>query len=289
MRVASVSDLHLDHSDNRGLMPALAAEVHRGEADLVVIAGDVSHARAWIDRAIRAFQVVAPKVAYLPGNHDLWMPRRALQDGGDTWHRYRRELRDLTTELGAIYLPSEPYRDGPVAIVGTCGWYDHGFLLEEHRGLLDGDARREKRLDRYQWSDAHFVRFRDASGTTMDDAAVLDVMLDELETQLDVVQTDPTIERVMVATHHLPFEELVLRTGTLPWEFFNAFMGSPRLGELILRYDKVTSVLYGHTHRGRDVRIAGRRVAGTPLGYPRERAAMRAEDVAATRVAWWNL
>mgnify|MGYP003564282090 CR=1 FL=1 len=289
MRVATVSDLHLDHAANRELMPALAAEVHRRGADLVVIAGDVSHRDAWIERAIRSFLVVAPEVAYLPGNHDLWQHPDALARGADTWTRYRRDLRALTTELGARYLPDAPWRRGPVAIVGTCGWYDYGFLDAAHRELMTDERRQTKRLDRFQWSDARFVRFYGEDGRVMSDVEVLDVMIRDLERQLLELQDDPEVERIMVATHHLPFEELIFRTGTLPWEFFNAFMGSPRLGEVLLRYPKVTSVLYGHTHRGRSVSVAGRRVEGTPLGYPRERPGLSTDEIVASRIGWWEL
>ena len=289
MRVATVSDLHLDHAANRELMPALAAEVHRRGADLVVIAGDVSHRDAWIERAIRSFQVVAPRVAYVPGNHDVWQSPEALERGADTWKRYRDDLRTMSTELGAAYLPAEPLRVGKVAFVGTCGWYDYGFLLDEHRELMNAERRRSKRWERFQWSDAHFVAFRSEGGEPMDDAAVLDVMLAQLEAQLEALERDNDIEQVFVATHHLPFEELVLRSGTLPWEFFNAFMGSPRLGEVIVRHRKVRSVVYGHTHRGRRVDIEGRTVMGTPLGYPRERPGLSREEVVATRIGWWDL
>lgn len=270
-------------------MPALAAEIHRRGVDAVVIVGDVSHVDTWIERAIRSFQVIAPQVAYVPGNHDVWQSPEAIQAGANTWDRYRDGLRALTTELGATYLPASPLRLGSAAVVGTCGWYDYGFLLEAHRDLMTGERRQTKQLDRYQWSDARFVAWRDAAGEPMDDADVLDVMLRELDAQLAELEADPSVQTVLVATHHLPCEEVVLRSGTLPWEFFNAFMGSPRIGEVALRYDKVTSIAYGHTHHGRTVTVRGRRVAGTPLGYPRERPGMTTEEVVQTRIAWWDL
>jgi len=289
MRIASVSDLHLDHAANRELMPALAAEIHRYGADLVVIAGDVSHLEVWIERAIRSFQVVAPRVAYVPGNHDLWQAPEQLERGANTWARYRDDLRALVTDLGAAYLPSEPLRLGTVAVAGTCGWYDYGFMLPEHRELMTPERGRTKRWERYQWSDANFVAFRGSNGDIMSDHDVVEVMLAELAAQLEALQEDVEVEQIFVATHHLPFDELVLRSGTLPWEFFNAFMGSPRLGALLSEYSKVRSVVYGHTHRGRQLQRGNMVVMGTPLGYPRERADLSREEVIASRIGWWDL
>ncbi|MEM7674454.1 MAG: metallophosphoesterase, partial [Myxococcota bacterium] len=72
MRIATVSDLHTDFAENRGAVVKLAVAIHAGAADVVVVAGDVSHKDERIDRALRAFAEVAGQVAYIPGNHDLW-------------------------------------------------------------------------------------------------------------------------------------------------------------------------------------------------------------------------
>ncbi len=289
MRVASVSDLHLDHAANLDILPALAAEIHRGEAEVVLIVGDVSHRDARIRAALSAFSTVAPQVAYVPGNHDVWQSPERLASGADTWTRYRTELRKLVEDSGAVYLPAGPYRSGAAAIVGTVGWYDYGFVLPEHQYILRSEEFARKQHAGLQWSDARFVRFRDSDGGDMTDAEVLEVLLDDLRAQLDALRDDPKTERILVATHHLPVNEVVLRTHSLPWEFFNAFMGSPRIGELILSYEKVQGVVFGHTHYGRDVEVGGRRVAGTPLGYPRERGDMPVDEVVRSRIAWWTL
>ncbi|NJK88157.1 MAG: hypothetical protein HC923_01360 [Myxococcales bacterium] len=279
MRIASVSDLHLDHAANRELMPRLAQCIHDGGADLVVIAGDVSHRDEWIEKAVRAFSVAAPAVAFIPGNHDLWETPSPV----DTWRRYRVHLRQLVESAGGWYLPAAPWTRGDVAVAGTCGWYDHGFLLPPYRDLMSVERERTKQLGRHQWSDAKFVKFFAEDGRDMSDVEVTTIMIRELSEQLETLQHNPAISKVLVATHHLPFDEVVFRTGTLPWEFFNSFMGSPRIGEAMLRYDKVRDIVYGHTHLGRDVTVSGRRVRGTPLGYPRERGSESAEVTSNTR------
>jgi hypothetical protein len=82
---------------------------------------------------------------------------------------------------------------------------------------------------------------------------------------------------------------VVHRTGTLPWEFFTAFMGSVGLGEVIKRGRKVRAAIYGHSHVVGDIQIDGLRVFGTALGYPRERRGVSEEEMIATRVGWIEL
>lgn len=287
MRIATLSDLHTDYAENREAVVKLAVAIHDRAADVVLVAGDISHQNERIARTLEALKVAAPVVAYLPGNHDLWS--HARRDGGDTWARYHDELPKVAAEAGAHYLPAAPLVLEGVAIAGSCGWYDYGFLLPEIAAQLPEGAVESKRYGPVTWSDVRHVAFRATDGALMGDAAVARLMEAELEAQLRALEADDTVEAVVAATHHLAFEQAVLRTHSLPWEFFNAFMGSPRMGEVILAARKVGHVVYGHTHRGRSFEVEGRRVHGTPLGYPRERQGVDEQQMLQTRIGWIEL
>ncbi len=291
MRIATVSDLHVDFAENREAVVKLAVEIHRRQPDLVVIAGDVSHRNNHIEAALLAFQQVAPKVVYLPGNHDLWteVPDARLIPELDTWRRYRVELRQLAEAKGAHYLPARPYLAGSVALVGTCGWYDYSLLAAWLRDKIEPDALEQKTLGGFTWSDARFTAFRHESGELMTDALVAQTMERELLAQLEEVDANPEVERIVVVTHHQPFYEVVHRTGTLPWDYFNAFMGSAGLGEVIKSSKKVAAAVYGHTHRVGAFEVGGLRVYGTPLGYPRERKGVSELEMLQTRIGWLEL
>ena len=142
VRIATVSDLHTDFAENREAVVKLAVAIHEGRADVVVVAGDVSHKDQRIERALRAFGEVAPKVAYIPGNHDLWydVPLAADRPELNTWHRYRRELKAICESADAHYLPSSPLVLGRTAIVGTCGWYDYSLMAPAFRAQVDDAA-----------------------------------------------------------------------------------------------------------------------------------------------------
>ncbi len=291
MRIATLSDLHTDHADNRDALVKLALAIHEGAADLVLVAGDISHKDDRIVRTLQALAVAAPKVAYLPGNHDLWfdVPFAPVRDDLNTWDRHDEALKELVGALGVHYLPSGPLYLGSVALVGSCGWYDGGFLQPEIRAQLPKDALQSKQLGGAMWSDARFIAFRDQQGALMDDASVARRMEAQMQEQLQQAQARTEVKHIVAATHHLAFEQAVLRTGTLPWEFFNAFMGSPKMGEVIMGADKVSHVVYGHTHRRGRFELEGRTIYGTPLGYPRERAGLDEHGMVQACVGWIDL
>jgi predicted phosphodiesterase len=289
--IASVSDLHTDHPENRDAVVKLALEIHRNSADLVIVAGDVSHHDDRIRRALTAFREVAGTVAYVPGNHDLWydVPHAAVRGDLNTWGRYRTELRALAEDCGAHYLPASPLVVDGVALVGSCGWYDYSLAPDWLRGTVTEDALASKQYGQLQWSDARLIAFRDAAGALMKDPEVARTMEQELKAHLEAVDAREDVRHVVAVTHHQPFREVVHRTGTLPWEFFTAFMGSAGLGEVIRAGRKVRAAVYGHSHVPDDRQLEGLRVFGTPLGYPRERRGLSEEQMLATRIGWIRL
>ncbi|MBK8012602.1 MAG: metallophosphoesterase family protein [Deltaproteobacteria bacterium] len=288
MLIASVSDLHTDFPENRTLIPRLAAEIYRRGARVIVLAGDVSHRDERIDRALRAFGELGARVVYVPGNHDLWFKVENAPERPDldTWHRYHQGLRVLAERAGAHYLPSGPLRIGDVALVGSCGWYDYSFVLDPIRAALDPGDFGRKRLQGWMWSDARFIAFRDEQRALMADTDVARRMECELTAQIREVDADDAIRHVVAVTHHQAFSASVRRTGTLPWEFFNAFMGSEALGRAILTSPKMRVAIYGHTHTVGEQHVSGIRVFGTPLGYPRERVGLSPEEIIQTRIGW---
>jgi predicted phosphodiesterase len=287
VRIASVSDIHTDFAENRDVMVKLAAEIHRRQADVVIVAGDVSHKNERIERALVALSYVAGRVAYIPGNHDLWfdVPHAPSRPELNTWDRYRSELRDLVEKNGAHYLPASPLVIDRVAIAGTCGWYDYSLAPEAIRSSIGEEALAAKTFGGVMWSDARFIAFREGD-RLMGDAQVARRMESELREQLEGIDADPDVDTCIAVTHHLPFDDVVTHTGTLPWEFFNAFMGSSSLGRIIRASKKARVAIYGHTHLVGDTTIGGLRVYGTPLGYPRERKGLSLEEVLATRIGW---
>ena len=69
----------------------------------------------------------------------------------------------------------------------------------------------------------------------------------------DIKKIQNQVGQIVVVTHHLPFKEAVVLKDR-QFNFFNAFMGSTRIGDLIDRYEKIKTVIYGHNHKSRQFR-----------------------------------
>jgi Icc-related predicted phosphoesterase len=152
-----------------------------------------------------------------------------------------------------------------VGLAGTVGWYDYSFA-DESLGLpvdfyrakvAPGAARflgdyedilerhRDRLTDRHygmgsHWMDGVHVKLG------MSDEEFLDRLCRKLRSQLDDLSR--RAERIVVFTHHVPFSELVPRGRPDRFAFAAAYMGSPKLGEVILEFPKVTHVYCGHSH-----------------------------------------
>ncbi|MBX2811892.1 MAG: metallophosphoesterase [Myxococcales bacterium] len=285
MRIASVSDLHIDFAENRHALVQLAAAIHEGQAELVIVAGDVSHVDEHISLTLRALKVAAPQVAYLPGNHDLW-----LSEGeNNSWDRYRKTLPALVAAEGAYYLPTAPLILGSAAVVGTTGWYDYSLLRPEYTEVVVAEALRAKQWQGLRWSDDVHINFRDEYGGQMSDECVSRCMERELSEQLADVCSGTHVSHVIAVTHFLPFRESLGPSRGMPWDYFDAFMGSTSLGDVIVNCSKVRHVIYGHSHRPRACEVNGVVVRGTPLGYPRERQGIANELIAKRSIGWIDL
>src|SRR5690606_33018713 len=109
-----------------------------------------------------------------------------------------------------------------------------------------------------RWNDGKFVKLG------REDAVFLDELLDQLRRQLDALHSVP---RVIAAIHHLPFAELLPPRHGSQWDFARAYLGSPRIGELLLNYPNITDVFCGHSHLAAEARIGSLNAINIGSGY----------------------
>jgi Icc-related predicted phosphoesterase len=262
--IAFTSDLHVDHHPE---VVDLVAERAAGAAALVV-AGDVSARPHVVAATLERLRRAVPRVAFVPGNHDLW--------GTDARARYVEELADVCDRAGVEYLPAGPIAVDGVTLVGQTGWYDYSFA-DPTLGI-PLEAYEAGRHGPLAWGDKRYFRWPGLS-----DAELTAWMAERLAHDLSLV---PRARPVWVVTHMLPFVELVARRPT-PWGFVNGFLGAASLGETIAaaaeRGVPVARVIAGHTHFRREaaLTLGGRTIVAetSPIGYPRE-VKMRGTDLA---------
>ncbi len=275
MRLIVTADLHYNHPKSRPLADDLIDQISRAGGDVLALVGDtaVSDGES-LEQCLSRFRFAGEKL-FVAGNHELWT------HGPDSYPLFRNHLPRRVRELGWRWLQDEPLIAGDVAIVGNVGWYDYSFAqaslgiphrfyeakvspgaaeqLEEWSFLLerDDDVPPHARQVVARWNDGRFVKLHRS------DEAFTGELCDQLEAQLAACAG----KRVIAAIHHLPFRELLPPPRTAQWDFAKAYLGSARIGEVLLRFPNVTDVFCGHSHFPAETTVGHVRAVNIGSGY----------------------
>jgi 3',5'-cyclic AMP phosphodiesterase CpdA len=288
VRIVYTSDLHADLGErNAALLPLLAQRAVDSRPDVFIVAGDLAETAEVVTRSLRAFEAVPGLKLYLAGNHDLFVEGAAASACGATsLEKHERILPSAAAAAGFGYLGQEPVRFGGLGIVGICGWYDFGLRDPRLEGSVSldhyraGQWRDVRAFDRGQvlWPRSSLAAHAGSSpavtsppgsqpssfeGDWASDEEICDWMLSRLEVQLAGVQDAPAL---LAVVHVLPFAELVQRGAFAPVAFHDAWLGSPRLGALLLQQINLRAVVCGHLHLSADLTLSGIRISARPVG-----------------------
>ena len=278
MKIGLISDLHTDVTPlNKAIIPHLIDAVKAARLDVFVLAGDLAHHLLQLSETLKAFQLadLACEKLFIPGNHDIW----AVETPDVTSEQKCEIISTLCYECGFHPLMDAPFIKEQIGFCGTIGWYDYSFAPS---GYDFSDAQyAEKTLMGAVWNDKRYAKW---SGT---DRIVARRFEAQLKAQIAAIRDD--VSRIIVVTHHVPFQECIWYRGELPWDFFRAFMGSKPLGECCLEESLVTHVLFGHTHRAIDKQIRNIRAISAPVGYLREAPKVGLRAYASQRLACFNV
>ena len=278
MKIGLISDLHTDVTPwNKALVPHLIDAVKAAELDILVIAGDLARHLVQLSEILNAFQLagLSCKKLFVPGNHDIW----AVETADVTSDQKCEIISELCYACGFHPLMDGPFTQEQVGFCGTIGWYDYSFAPENYEF---SDAQyAEKTLMGAVWNDKRYAKWEDT------DQAVARRFEAALGKQIATLGDD--VSQIVVVTHHVPFQECIRYRGTLPWDFFRAFMGSKELGNQCLREPRVTHALFGHTHQAVDMQICGVRAIAAPVGYLQEEPAIGLAAYAAQCLTCFNV
>lgn len=288
MRLLITSDLHYNIARSREPAERLARRLCDPAAgytadDALVIAGDLAGAeKDRFDDCLALFDSFGGRKFFVAGNHSLWS-----LTGQDALEILRHDLPARGARHGFACLEYQPAILGPVALVGTVGWYDYSFRHEplavpmrfyqnkvapgaaryftEHRDLL---VRQDDLLDRHhelttRWMDGAYVRLPGS------DEEFTKMLADKLARQLDEVAS--RVDRIVVVIHHVPLAELMPDLPSEKWQFVAAFMGSALLGRVCRAQPKVTHIVCGHTHQAAAARVGPIECAVTGSSYLEKR------------------
>jgi 3',5'-cyclic AMP phosphodiesterase CpdA len=275
MRLLVTADLHYNHPKSKSLAEQIIADINRAGGDLLLLVGDTAVADGQhLEQCLELFRFPGPKL-FVAGNHELWTRR-------DDSHRlFTEDLPRRVRNMGWHWLEDDPFLAGDLAIVGTIGWYDYAYAEPRlgiprrfyeaklspgaaevegtHAHLFDpsDDIAPHARDLFARWNDGRFVKLN------RPDTAFLDDRLSDLDRRLRALSH---VGHVVAAVHHVPFRELLPPAHNAQWDFARAYLGSDRIGQLLLRHENVRTVFCGHSHFAAEATLGGSRVGAINIG-----------------------
>ena len=278
MKIGLISDLHTDVTPlNKAIVPHLIEAVKAAQLDVFVLAGDLARHLIQLSETLNAFQLadLACEKLFVPGNHDIW----AIETPDVTSEQKCEIISTLCYECGFHPLMDAPLVKGQIGFCGTIGWYDYSFAPEKY-DFSDAQYA-EKTLMGAVWNDKRYAKWSET------DRGVARRFESALKAQIVALRGD--VSRIVVVTHHVPFQACIRYRGELPWDFFRAFMGSKHLGEICLEEPRVTHVLFGHTHQALDMQIRNLQAICAPVGYLQEKPTVGLREYATQRLACFEI
>lgn len=268
-RIFGWSDLHVDHAANFRLVTQMSRQDF--QHDLLLLAGDVS---SQLNRSLATLQELRARfreVAFVPGNHDLWV------NPGDTLDSLGK-LQALLARCRDSGVRTAPFTCSlagqAVRIVPLLSWY---LKPEEGTGSLYL-AKPGEDPELRMWADNYRIKWPVLPEARTPAEHLLAINSTPRPTATTPAETGTTIS----FSHFLPRVELVFSD----WEAFQAgrikpghdrapefnftrVAGCRQLDERLRQHGSRVH-LYGHQHRNRDRRIEGVRYVSHCLGYPGE-------------------
>jgi Icc-related predicted phosphoesterase len=276
MRILVTADLHYNHPKSRPLAEEIIDRMNTAGGDVLVVVGDTAVADGdSLEKCLSRFQFAGPKL-FVAGNHELWT------NGDDSYSIFTTQLPQRVRDLGWHWLETEPFVIGDLAVVGRVGWYDYSFAppelgiprrfyaakvspgaaerFTEYQSLFDttSDILPIAREVVARWNDGKFIKLHRT------DEHFLAEILNRLEQQLTSLANK---KEVIACIHHVPFRELLPPPHSAQWDFAKAFMGSERIGQLLLSCPNVKRIFCGHSHLRRDENIGEVRAINIGSGY----------------------
>ncbi|MFC1508237.1 metallophosphoesterase [Candidatus Omnitrophota bacterium] len=243
MKIAVTSDIHYDlirSSEDRLQFERFLEALYSEKPDVLIIAGDVI-GLGWqmLPECLSIFASVCPERLMVFGNHDYWSRDKKT-------FQHLEFISDLIEDNGFHLLDNHSRIIGSTGFAGNCGWYDYSLAHNHNSGMFSF----EKKMinGRVIWNDANYINLEKS------DSEHARNLFNRLEH--DIVALENRVETIVAVTHHLAFGDMVIRKDDDPlWNFCNAFIGSRKIGEMLLRHPRVTHHLCGHTHSTSDIMI----------------------------------
>lgn len=236
MKIQIASDLHLELYKQANL--GMAALMCNPEADVLVLAGDISNGTSAID----IFRNWPVPVIYVYGNHEHYF----LDMSKNT-----KAIRLAARNTKVHFLERDEIVIDGVRFLGCCLWTDYLVNGREHQAKAMQDCERELR--------DHGVIRQGGKPFMAKDALYKHVLS---KNWLSEKLNSPFVGQTMVVTHHAPH----------PSSIHEKYIGNPVnsgfVSDLSPLMGKASAWIHGHVHDSFDYVVNGTRVIANPRGYP---------------------
>lgn len=100
----------------------------------------------------------------------------------------------------------------------------------------------------------------------MSDPEVCQWMIKLLDNDYHQLEAN-NVEECILTLHHVPFREFVIYKNEISWDYCSAFMGAQQFGDWALSHNKISTIIFGHTHTPQKGQIESISVYCNPIGY----------------------
>jgi 3',5'-cyclic AMP phosphodiesterase CpdA len=264
MKLLAVSDLHVNYKKNREMLASLPAR----SDDWLILGGDLGEREAHLEHVLDMVVPRFAKVAWVPGNHDLWTLASEGLAGLRGEAKYNR-LVEVCRARGVL-TPEDPYAtlpgDGPrTVLVPMFVLYDYSFRPSH---VSREDALAWAREDGIRCADEDLLGFEPHASRQAWCEARIEATLERL------AQIPEDTATVLV--NHFPLRRTHARLPLAPR--FSLWCGTERTDDWHRRF-RARAVVYGHLHIPRTHVDDGVVFEEVSLGYPHQRAMRRARPL----------
>lgn len=252
MKIGFVSDLHVDHNGNLGITEDI-------EADILVVAGDVSNSASKTAHALNQLSDMFDKVLFVDGNHEHY--KNNFYDSKiDTIENNNNYLKSLLNDNIIKLDENTIYETESLRFIGVNGWYSFDYF-----DYLPGEN-----IDFWKnYMNDYLCIYKRGSVHQP-----LPYKLAENHSNYirSMINSTDDLKKNIVVTHTLPHHDLLIKK---PWDHIWERAGGfylNKYNESVLEDlgHKISLWHNGHTHKTQDLMIHDVRCICNPRGYPGE-------------------
>lgn len=259
MKIGFISDLHIDLIKNIiEFNKTFLKIIRESNIEILVIPGDVSETlKVTIDYIKKLNEELDIPVYYVPGNHDMWYKNNK---------KTTQNIYKIYAEDKFCLIDKPLVLKDNIVIIGDLFWYDYSFANNVKYTKEDLAL---KTYNRRTWQDYFYTNW---------------VKSDEEQCGYFINKNKSVLEKykdykIILVSHMINHKRFsMLEEVDEKWGYFNGFLGSESLYNLIKKYN-IDVAVCGHIHFRRRFKEDNTTFICSCLGYEKEWSLFDKNDI----------